>query len=53
MSGRGLIHDASGGFGASLAFLSAIAALLIVGGVKLRHVARVDLEQRAARSRSE
>ena len=49
----GLIHDASGGFGASLWFLSTIAALLIVGAVKLRHVARVDLEQRAARSRSE
>ena len=49
----GVIHDASGGFGASLWFLSAIAALLIVGAVRLRHVARVDLEQRAARSRSE
>ena len=49
----GFIHDASGGFGGSLAFLSTVAALLIVGAVRLRHVARLDFAQRAARAASE
>jgi MFS transporter, CP family, cyanate transporter len=38
----GLIHDASGGFGAGLAFLSTITAVLIIGALRLRHIALAE-----------
>lgn len=41
----GFIHDASGGFGTALSFLTAITMLLIVGAVSLQRMA-----QRAART---
>lgn len=42
-----LIHDASGGFGACLTFLSAITAVLIVGALRLKRIADVSTAARA------
>jgi CP family cyanate transporter-like MFS transporter len=38
----GLIHDASGGFGAPLGFLTAIAAVLVLASLRLRSMAKVE-----------
>jgi cyanate permease len=44
----GLIHDASAGFGPSLGFLSAIAALLVVAALWLRRISRGERSDQPA-----